>query len=95
MASQDQQLRNIATVARWRTLRNWLLGLGAAAPFSAVVVAGLGNSANPKHASSFFSVAAMAGMLSWAVLPLIAASFALFAAGAMAHGLSKWRWGEV
>ena len=61
----------------------------------ALIVGGFGGGGNPKSASSFFSVAAMAGMLSWAVLPLIAASVALFAAGAMAHGLSKWKYGEV
>ena len=95
MASQEQQLRNLARLERYRTLRNWALGLGLIAFVMGLTAVGFGGSGNPKSASSVHSAFALAGLLRWAAIPLVSASFALTIVGALLHGLSRREHGEV
>jgi hypothetical protein len=94
MSSQEEQLRNLARAERYRTLRNWALGLGLTSLVIALIVAGFGGG-NPASATSAFSSFAAAGFLRWATAPLVAASFALFIVGGLLHGLSRRNHGEV
>ena len=94
MAPQEQQLRELDRRERYRTLSNWALGLSFVALVLGLISAGFGG-ANPKSASSIYSVFAIAGLMQWAAIPLIAASFALFIVGALLYGLSKREHGEV
>ena len=94
MASQNQQLRNLERVTRYRVLRNWALGLGGVAFVMAVIAAGFGGG-NPESANSAYSAFALAGFMRWAVVPLLSATFALIIVGALLHGLSRRGHGEV
>ena len=94
MSSQEQQLRNLSRVERYRTLRNWTLGLGLVALVMGLVAAGFGGG-NPESATSAYSAFALAGLLRWAAIPLVSASFALIITGTLLHGLYRRAHGEV
>jgi lipopolysaccharide export LptBFGC system permease protein LptF len=94
MSSQQQQLRNLARVERYRTLRNWALGLGLVAFVMGLIAAGFGGG-NPESATSAYSAFALAGLLRWAAIPLVSASFALIIVAVLLHGLSRRGHGEV
>lgn len=94
MPSQEQQLRSILRAERYRTLGNWAIGLALVAFIMGLIAAGFGGG-NPESATSAYSSFALAGYLRWAAIPLVAASFALVIVGALLHGLSKRRDGEV
>ena len=95
MPSQEQQLRELERVARLRTLRNWTLCLGLVAFLLAIAAAGFVGVGNPKNWSNIFAAIAGEGLLRWSVIPLIAAGAALTIVGALLHGLSRWKHGEV
>ena len=76
-------------------MRNWALGLGCVAFLLGVVASGLFGGGNPKSASSAYSAFAAAGYLRAVAIALVSASFALFVVGALLHGLSRRRYGEV
>jgi hypothetical protein len=94
MASQQPQLRELARVERYRTLRNWALGLGVVTLIMGLIAAGFGGG-NPESATSAYSAFAAAGLFRWAAVPLVSASFALIIVGALLHGLSRRKHGEV
>ena len=94
MPSQEQQLRNLARIARYQTLRNWALLLGFIALVMVGVVAGLGGG-NPEVATSIFAVFALAGYLHWTIAWLVAIGLGLLIIGAFLHGLTKRTHGEV
>ena len=95
MSSQEQQVRELERVGQLRTLRNWALCLGSLAFLLAITAAGFVGVGNPKNWSSIYAAIAGEGLLRWSVIPLIAAGSALIIAGALLHGLSRWRHGEV
>jgi hypothetical protein len=95
MTAQDQHLRNALLVERYRTLRNWALGLGLVTLVLGLGAAGFGGGGNPESATSIYSTFAIAGFMRWAAIPLVAASFALIITGALLHGLSRRGHGEV
>ena len=94
MAPQEQQLRELERLERYRTLGNWALGLGFVALVLALISAGFGGG-NPESATSVYSAFAVAGFMQWAAIPLFAASFSLIIVGALLYGLSKRKHGEV
>ncbi len=85
MSPQDKQLRNLARVERYRTLRNWALGLGVVAFLMSLAVI----FAVP------FTSARGDGPWRWWVMSLMSAAFALVVVGNVLHGLSRRRYGEV
>jgi hypothetical protein len=95
MSSQEQQLRNAQRIERYRTLRNWALGLGLVAFVLGVTAAGFGGGGNPESTTSIYSAFAVAGFMRWAAIPLVSASFALIIVGGLLHGLSRRKHGEV
>jgi hypothetical protein len=95
MASQEQQLRNARRIERYRALRNWALGLGLVTLVLGIGAAGFGGGGNPESTTSIYSAFAVAGLMRWATIPLVSASFALIIVGALLHGLSKRKHGEV
>jgi hypothetical protein len=95
MSSQEQQLRNLKRTARLRTQRNWALGLGFSALLLAVIFGNVIGVADLSSYPSAFAAIAGEGFLRWSVVPLMAAGFALIMVGALLHGLSAWKHGEV
>jgi hypothetical protein len=95
MSSQQRQLHEFARIERLRALRNWSLGLGALAWVFSITAVGVVGVGNPKNASSIFSALAGEGFFGWAVVPLIAAGFALIVLGAALHALSRRKHGEI
>ena len=87
MSSHEKQLRELERVGRWRTLRNWALCLGVIAFLLAIAGANLVGAG---------SVAiAWEAPLRASVIVLISAGTALLIVGALLHGLTRWKHGEV
>ena len=95
MSPSHAQLREIERSERWRTLRNWALGLSALSFFLAMCAVGFVGLGNPKYVESTALAFAGAGFVRWAVIPMLAASIAFAVVGALMHGLSRRRAGEV
>lgn len=95
MASQQEQFHELARVERLRTLRNWCLYLGVGALIASLSTAGIVGLGNPESSTSLYLGMAGEGFFRWMVIPLLAASLALFIVGALLHGLAARRHGEV
>lgn len=95
MPSQEQQLRDLERIEQYRALRNLAFGLGLVAFVLALMAYGLGGRGNPASASSAYLAFEIAGLMQWAAIPLASASLALIIVGAILHGLSKRKHGEV
>jgi hypothetical protein len=83
--SLPAQFKQLAWLARLRTLRGWALGLGLVSMVSAMTASGLVSTVNPKTWSSAYSAMAAAGMLRWAALPLVMLGAALLALAVVLH----------